>query len=346
MKPRARLDGLDLARFLAFCGMVVVNFRLAMGAPTVGPGAGLVLALEGRAAATFVVLAGVGLGLAFGDAEASRSRRVLLGRAAFLVAAGLLNATVFDADILHFYGFYFVLGALCLRWRARSLIGLAMGMVLGFVALATVLDYERGWNWVTLTYADLWTPAGFLRHTFFNGWHPVLPWGAFLLVGMALQRLDLRRRAVQASLTLGGAATALTCHWLAGALARVFAADADLVALLGTSPIPPGPLYMLGGVGTGVAVIGACLLAAPALERVGLLGWLTAPGRQSLTLYIAHILLGMGTLEALDRLGGQTLGAALTAAGLFCALSVVYAALWARRFKRGPLEALMRRMVG
>lgn len=60
-----RLEGLDLARYVAFVGMVIVNFKIAMGAEG---GEGLLnlltTALEGRAAATFVVLAGIGLGLA------------------------------------------------------------------------------------------------------------------------------------------------------------------------------------------------------------------------------------------------------------------------------------------
>ena len=63
-----RVNGLDLARFLAFAGMVIVNFKVVTGAGDSGAADGalgiLVGALEGRAAATFVALAGVGLGLA------------------------------------------------------------------------------------------------------------------------------------------------------------------------------------------------------------------------------------------------------------------------------------------
>ena len=57
-----RLEGLDLARFFAFVGMVIVNFTIVMGAEGMGaeggegPLAWFTLALEGRAAATFVVL--------------------------------------------------------------------------------------------------------------------------------------------------------------------------------------------------------------------------------------------------------------------------------------------------
>lgn len=60
-----RLEGLDLARYFAFVGMVIVNFKITMGAEgEIGVLNLLTTALEGRAAATFVVLAGIGLGLA------------------------------------------------------------------------------------------------------------------------------------------------------------------------------------------------------------------------------------------------------------------------------------------
>lgn len=54
----------------------------------------------------------------------------------------------------------------------------------------------------------------------------------------------------------------------------------------------------------------------------------------------------MGTLEALGMLGGQALAPAVTAAGLFCTVAVIYAWTWSRVFKRGPIEAVMRRIAG
>ena len=52
-----RLDRLDLARFLALAGVVIVNFKIVSGAGSLGILAG---ALKGRAVVTFLVLAGVG----------------------------------------------------------------------------------------------------------------------------------------------------------------------------------------------------------------------------------------------------------------------------------------------
>ncbi len=59
----ARIDGLDLARYLALVGMVIVNFSIVMGADNdTGWAHAFAQSLSGRAAATFVVLAGIGLG--------------------------------------------------------------------------------------------------------------------------------------------------------------------------------------------------------------------------------------------------------------------------------------------
>ncbi|WP_037310663.1 DUF418 domain-containing protein [Ruegeria halocynthiae] len=330
-----RLEALDAARFLAFCGMVLVNFRIAA---EVAPGndwaSVLVDALEGRAAALFVVLAGVGVGLSRVSAP------VLLRRAAFLFVLGLINMTVFDADILHFYALYFVVGAAFLTASERGLWLGALGVVAVSVLAVFVFDYDRGWDWTTLTYDDLWTLPGFARNALLNGWHPVLPWAAFLLIGMAIGRAKLDTICIQHRLIMWGFGAAVLAMF-----PQMVVSDPDLAAYLGTESIPPGPFYILAGTGSACVVIGLLLKLWPKIEALRIDPALTAPGRQSLTLYMAHILIGMGILDELGLLNGtlsapQIVGYAFG----FCALSSVFALLWFRRFERGPLEALMRRV--
>ena len=93
-------------------------------------------------------------------------------------------------------------------------------------------------------------------------------------------------------------------------------------------------------------VVGACLIAENAMKKSGVLDVLAPAGRQTLTLYIAHILIGMGTLEAMGMLGDQTLRHSVQASLIFCAGATVYAYLWAKVFKRGPIEAAMRKLAG
>ncbi|CUK05020.1 putative membrane protein [Ruegeria denitrificans] len=330
-----RLEALDAARFLAFCGMVLVNFRIAA---QVAPGhdwaSGLVDALEGRAAALFVVLAGIGIGLSNIPAG------VLLRRAAFLFGLGLINTTVFDADILHFYALYFVVGAAFLTASERTLWLGALGIVALAILANLIFDYDRGWDWTALSYSDLWTLPGFLRNALFNGWHPVLPWAAFLLIGMAIGRSELDTICIQHRLIMWGFGAAVLALF-----PQRLASYPELAAYLGTASIPPGPFYILAGTGSACVVIGLLLKLWPKIENLRLGPALTAPGRQSLTLYMGHILIGMGILDELGLLNGtlsapQIVGYALG----FCAVSSVFALLWFRRFKRGPLEALMRRV--
>ena len=357
---RERILGYDLARALAVFGMVVVNYKVVMA----GGGdaeadwlAGVAGLLDGRAAAMFVVLAGAGLVLfcqrSLGDASRlAAARSTLLRRAAFLLVVGLLYTPLWPGDILKFYGLYLPIGVAVVTVRDRWLGALAVSFALGFVVSLGFSDYETGWNWDTLAYERLWTPAGLSRHLFLNGFHPVVPWAGLLLVGMWLGRRDVRSPAVRRRLLVGGATLAGATEIASRLLVSYFSAHPgamtadEVIALFGTSPMPPMPLYLVAAAATAIAVIALCLeLGARAGQHFAVRP-LVATGQLALTLYVGHVVIGMGVLEACGRLEEQTLRFALACAAGFCVASVVFAASWRRRFDRGPLEWIMRRLAG
>ncbi len=342
-----RLDGLDLARFLALVGMFIVNFRVVMGAELGDDVLSFLIgALEGRAAATFVVLAGTGLGLAALKGM-DQTVAVTVKRATFLLTVGLINTLIFDADIIHYYAFYFLFGVFLVGCGSRVLFAAIVLLNAVFVLMLLTLDYNRSWDWIDYSYADFWTPAGFVRNLFFNGWHPVFPWLGFLLYGLILSRLKLKKRTTQRSLMLAGAAMVVMAESLSALISpSLFAIDPELIALSSTLPVPPVPLYTLAGIGAASAVIGFCLAIAEWLRQKKILQLIAPAGRQTLTLYLAHILIGMGALEAFGLLGEQSVSAAFAAAMIFCTAATVWAYLWSRKFRRGPVETLMRRMAG
>jgi uncharacterized membrane protein YeiB len=119
----------------------------------------------------------------------------------------------------------------------------------------------------------------------------------------------------------------------------------DLRDLCGTAPMPPTPLYLLSAGGTAIALISLCLsLADRFSSATWLLRPLTSTGQLALTLYVAHVVVGMGLLEALGRLEHQSLPLALGSALMFCAAGVLFATVWRRFARRGPLEWVMRRI--
>ena len=338
-----RLHGLDFARFLAFAGMVFVNFHVVTG---LGDGevwaTGFLTLLEGKAAATFVVLAGIGFGLGARRDKTFNFEVTILKRAAFLLVIGLLNSLVFSADILHYYAVYFVFGLLIVRRSSLMVTLVAVNLPFVFLLLLGVINYEAGWNWQTFEYLDFWTLEGFTRNLLFNGWHPVVPWLSFLLLGIELSRFDLAEKKTHNYFILAGLGALLIAYMGAYSGTALYPEMAEIFTL---SPIPPFPLYMLAGSGAAVLIIGLSLK----IFAHGPVKWLTPftkTGKQALTLYIAHIFVGMGALEAFGLLGGQSAELSIFASSLFIISAVIYAVIWAQFFRAGPIEWLMRRIAG
>ncbi len=352
-----RVIGYDLARALAIFGMVVVNYKVVMGAGQNGPAwlvswAGL---FDGRAAATFVVLAGVGLSLlsrkgrAEGDHNrVARDRALLLKRALFLFVVGLLYTPIWPADILHFYGVYLAVGAFLLVVPARRLWALALALILGFAVMLFTLDYNQGWHWKTLSYDGFWTPGGMIRHIFFNGFHPVLPWLAYLLVGMVLGRMEMGAAVTRRKVFFWGAGAAIAAEITSRFFVRAFSGGVllgdqeTLLAIFGTTPMPPNPLYMIAGAGTACAVIALSISFGERFRNSAWLRPFVSTGQLALTLYVGHVVVGMGILEMIGRLEDQSLIFSLLASVLFCTIGIIFAHFWRKRFQRGPLEMVMR----
>ena len=257
--PRAGRAGprFDLARALAIFGMVVVHFSLVMAAGRTGPGwlrAGLGF-LDGRAAATFVILAGIGVTLmsqrAVKGADSlaiTKVREALIRRGLFLLALGFINLRIWPGDILRVYGVSLLLAARLITASDRRLLLGALGYALGFVALFLVLDFEKNWDWSTMTYHRLWTPTGVVRNLFYDGFRSVLPWTGFLVFGMWLGRLDLRDSATNGWVAFAAACTALGAEFISWLCASYFLAhprgmDQETIkALFGTESMPALPL--------------------------------------------------------------------------------------------------------
>lgn len=354
-----RLVGFDFARALALFGMVIVNFKLAMNADS---GSSVLLhftgLFEGRASALFVILAGVGIAFMTQKARMSgisediqKARRSIVKRAILLIAAGLAYTPIWEADILHFYGFYFIIAAFLFNVTSKMLLLISMGFVLTFPLLWVFFDYEQGWDLVNLSYSGFWTVDGMIRHIVFNGFHPVFPWCGFLIFGMWLAQLDLTSSRVQRNLLVWSFSVLIVTE-VGFYMLRFWAADGtstgmtkeEIGFLLSTSIIPPLPQYMLSAGSSAVIVLLACLRLSNARPESKLIGWISRTGQMTLTLYVAHVIVGMGSLEALGLLYDQSINVSLFAAVLFSVISIIFSVLWLSRFRTGPLEIIFKRL--
>lgn len=86
-----RIIGIDVARAIAVIGMIVVNFKIVFGNNGASWLKSLASIFDGKAAATFVVLAGVGIALMTNSAllnknnkKLDKARKRIVKRAIFL----------------------------------------------------------------------------------------------------------------------------------------------------------------------------------------------------------------------------------------------------------------------
>lgn len=108
--------------------------------------------------------------------------------------------------------------------------------------------------------------------------------------------------------------------------------------------IPPFPQYIFSATCSAVIVLISCVFIAQYFSKNNIIKWLAFTGKLSLTLYITHVIIGIGLLEWLGLLNGQNIKFALTSAIIFCVISIIFSVLWLKHFKRGPLETLFSKM--
>jgi uncharacterized membrane protein YeiB len=156
---------------------------------------------------------------------------------------------------------------------------------------------------------------------------------------MLLARRSLAEPRVQWGLVAAGGVLVVAACAVSGLAAR-----SEWAPWLATGPMPPGPAYLLMGLGCASIAIGACLRLADRWPGGPWRGLLPA-GRMTLTLYLAHILLGMGLLEAMGALdGSRSLSEVAVAAALYVVIASLAAWAWSKKVAQGPVEWVMRRL--
>ena len=195
-----RIDGLDLARFLALIAMMCTHVWVISadgGEPL------LASMLSGKAASLFAVLAGVGIALTsrrhLAEHNYAAASLNLFGRGAVLIIIGLTIGLVSTGPlvILPAYGLMFWLAIPFLALRPRILIPVTIAWGLVFTVLTRMATTALGG--VPYPYSPSWLefaqPDELLRSLFIDGAYPVLFWLTYLLVGLTFGKLLLAARA-------------------------------------------------------------------------------------------------------------------------------------------------------
>ena len=381
--PGERIAGLDVVRAVALIGVVVMNYHgylILLGAergtdplerffdPWTGP-------LATRFAATFVLVAGIGVSLMTerlrtadpSDAEtapdvrsavtAMRWRFVRRGLVLYIVGQAIEQT--WPGTILIYYGALFVLAAVLFRLRDAAIVSLGVGAVVASVVLQVWLfrQAEAGEStaWLTSPAGASWQDRIF--EIVVNGTHPLVPWLAFFCAGIVLGRhlRDVRW-------TMGAAMLGVFLFFAAGILNGA-ATTPFQARMLSDDPSSRSAVYVASALGTAlVATIGILRLVdgatrtrrvrhapEPAIEfDMGrqVAEVLGRAGQMSLTIYLLHVAVFRLLVDGLGVIEPAGLGTALAFAAAFWVVAIAAANAWHRRFGRGPAEVVYRRLGG
>jgi uncharacterized membrane protein YeiB len=353
-----RIVGYDLARALSLFGMVLINYWVLMEDHNSDPQwlSNILEIIQGRAAALFVVLAGIGISLLSRQAYVNRDtaalrtvRHSLMKRALFLFVIGLMNSTLWHADILRFYGVYFVIGAFLLGFPSHRLAALIILPVAVFSILSFMVGFDRNCAWKFTSLKDFLDVPGMFCHLIFSGQYPVFPWLAFLITGMWLGRQNLHARGLRWRCLIAGLGAFASSEILSRVIFHISSHDQcafdveELLLWMDIDPWEPMPLFVFSAIGTSLCVIIFSITLAERFKNSGRLLAFSALGRYTLTLYVAHILLGWILLQFMDLFGWHTYSFTLWGSLLFYMIGIFFVHQWSQRHERGPLEWAMRR---
>ena len=371
---RPRLEGVDLARWLAVTGMLIVHFTVPFIEPGTVTGLLIHQSAWGRSTILFTFLAGVSLALISGAGAPHRgpAGNVTAGRITVrgLLLMGIgwsLTAVVAPTEaaltvILTYYGLYFLMALPFLRLSAQWSVAAAVATALAGPQLLFALrrsHADGGWFreftevWNQFSLGHIFVEQGLLDLAVY-GFYPALSYLAALLAGVAVGRLDLYSHTVR----MGLAALGLFLNSVAYRGSWHAWQSYSLVVELGNRDRVQGPVptddarwlltsashtattpEILGGTGLALFVLVVCLYATEYLPR--LLAPLTAAGTMALTIYVLHALAMAWQADLGPYPSDEEWLLDEYMAELFIVGSVVVAFAWRRFVGRGPVEAFV-----
>ncbi|GAB3252798.1 heparan-alpha-glucosaminide N-acetyltransferase domain-containing protein [Arthrobacter pigmenti] len=366
-QSRGRLIGIDAARGLALVGLMAIHVLPSEIEGTDDPTLTWNL-FSGHSAALFALLAGVGLALSSGGQRPHPGRRMAGNRLGLAVRAGLIGiiALVVAAfmpqndppayGILLYYSVFFLLAIPFLHLRPRTLFfSAALFGIASPILLQRVGPALPEWSSFNPTLGHIFSePAAVASQLLLTGSYPALAYMCYILAGLGIGRLDLRKNSILVWIAGTGAALAILANaassillYAADGYERLLATsgttraslDHAIVWGLGAIPDTSGwwlaiatphmntPLSIAQSLGLGLMVTALLILAGRKSGR-----WLTplaAMGAMTLTLYSTHLL----ALSAEVHYEEQVVWFFV-----HLTVAVVFGLVWSRRLGQGPLE--------
>lgn len=359
-----RVLGFDLARAYAIFGMYAVNFTFCFGSFTNNESINKFTSLfVGNSTSIFIICAGIGVILLLKNksiTEKTEIKSKVLRRSWFLFGFGLLLYNWWPGDILHFYGGYLHIAAFILFLDKKYYLWITLFVITCYNLLQLYIPFTTGWELPLFIYPDFWTPTGFIRNTFFNGWNSIFPWFAYFSIGMYLGKLDWNDSKIRKIICIVGALLILIFKGLRLFIRYDFNSPRQAFyekhwTYIMEDYFPVNIPYIMITTGFALVVISTCIYLGDKFQRSKITEILVKTGQMTLTHYVTHMTIGvliLGIITQKTYTGFPILenpisqNYILLYAVLFFILSMLFSYFWSKKFRKGPIESLMRKISG
>ncbi|UYO99013.1 DUF418 domain-containing protein [Oceanotoga sp. DSM 15011] len=344
-----RIFAFDIARAFAILGMMIVNYNIVFsyGKVEITFLSNFISVFEGRAAAVFLILAGIGLSLMTKKIFENEDnifyyKKVILKRSLFLFIIGLILYIIFEwtADILHLYGIYLFFMSFMFYKSNKELKFYLFLIVLITIFLQVNFDYSYGWNSDFTSYYNFFTLDGFIANSFFNGYHPFFPWIIFIIVGVLMGRIDFSDSIKIKKIFLYSILMAIIFEFLSFFIINFFNNSELIVYFFDTKPMNPSIFYVLTASMWAIAFILFCNM----IDFKSLKKFLVPTGQMALTHYVFHCIGVLSFFFFYDDLSYKNELFVIILSIVVFIIMNIFSYFWIKRFKRGPLELLMRKI--
>ena len=329
---RARVVGVDVVRGLAILSMFTAHLGNDRDL-LLWNGSSWLEAADGRSAAGFALLAGVSAALLSGGSHPYAGTRMRHSRVRVLVRALLLwplGAAMMALKtpvivILPTYALLFAAMAGVLHWSQRRLL-ITAAAVLAVAPPLVILARDH-------IYSSSTYPTQLVDITV-GHFYPAGIWMAYLLVGLAVGRMDLLAPATPRRLIVwGGIAAVAGFGTNAIAMRTIDLSHTLRRALLTSEPHSSSAVELVANIGVVLVVLGLCLIAAVRFPRT--VAPVAATGALALTTYCGHLI-------AIAALGAEVVYAPSNLRlAVFIAVTLVATTVWRTTIGRGPLERVL-----
>ena len=356
----SRLIGLDVTRAVALIGVVVMNYHGNLNDQYIGTDfwhrvfnvySGV---LSTGFAATFVFVAGIGTALLSRKAyenhqDVNKLRLRLIRRGALLLFGGYFLDHAWPGTILFYYGAYFILSAMFIMWKSRSilLVAIATAITATVVSSWEANQAHQGYSTQWLHPRNIHSIKDLFLRIFIDYTHPVFPWLAFFCLGIVFGRnLEAVRKSWRRITTACFVVLAF-CYALTTIL-NIQNLRLNSVVQVTTSmqPFTRGLFYTLTSVA--IAIISFLVISqiADKYQQNALVVHLQRSGQVTLSLYLLHVLAYYALVKWSHSITATGLDTALIFAGVFWLFAITIASWWQHHFGQGPAERLYRAIGG